>query len=143
MDLGLYYCDMFFRDPYWENYCKLVAGIQVLQRPVITLYKTFDTAIQSSRILSGNSEALYYQRQSISGFTLFEHSIHLLTHLSPLRPPAPVHWPVTHSGQWKQLSGNLGERKITTRQRPLSQPWKERGVLRAQLNSVVSDISQT
>ena len=25
------YCDMFFRDPYWENYCKLVAGIQVLR----------------------------------------------------------------------------------------------------------------
>ena len=67
--------------PYWENYCKLVAGIQVLQRPLITPQdlRIGNTALKD---FVREFEALYYQRKA-SRIHFIRHSVHLLTHIAP------------------------------------------------------------
>ena len=130
MDLGLYYCTTcssaillgkLLQTGGWDS--STSASCHYATRPSIRQYSP-------QGFCPREVEALYYQRKA-SRIHFIRHSIHLLTPLSPLRPPAPVHWPVTHSGQWKQLSGTWGK-EIRQRQRPLIATLK-RGVLRAQL----------
>jgi Transposase family tnp2 len=119
--------------PYWEHYCKLVAGIQILQRPIIT----------PDDLRSGNTllkdfvkdfEVLYYQRQA-SRIHFIRHSVHLLTHIAPETVRAG---PLACYAQWTMETaiGNLG--KEIRQDKDPYRNLEERGVIRAQINSVMA-----
>lgn len=118
---------------YWENYCKLVAGIQVLQRPVITPQdlRYGNTVLKD---FVREFEALYYQRKA-SRIHFVRHSIHLLTHIAPETTRAG---PLACYAQWTMETaiGNLG--KEIRQDKDPYRNLEERGVLRAQLNSVMA-----
>ena len=118
---------------YWEHYCKLVAGIQILQHPIITPQGLKD----GDKILKNfvkDFEALYYQRKE-SRIHFVRHSIHLLTHIAPetVRAGPPACY-----AQWTMETaiGNLG-REIR-QDKDFFRNLEERGVLRAQINSVMA-----
>jgi hypothetical protein len=118
---------------YWEHYCKLVAGIQILQCPIITPQGLKD----GDKILKNfvkDFEALYYQRKE-SRIHFVRHSIHLLTHIAPetVRAGPPACY-----AQWTMETaiGNLG-REIR-QDKDFFRNLEERGVLRAQINSVMA-----
>lgn len=93
-------------EPYWQNYCKLVAGIQVLQHPVITPQdlRTSNTALKA---FVRDFETLYYQRIA-SQIHFICHSVHRLTHIAP----ETIHvGPLACYAQWTMETaiGNLGK----------------------------------
>ena len=122
---------------YWENYCKLVAGIQVLQRPVITPQDLRYGKYSPRRFCPG-IRALYYERKA-SRIHFVRHSIHLLTHIAPETTRAG---PLACYAQWTMEAtiGNLG--KEIGQDKDPYRNLEERGVLRAQLGSVIGDAIQ-
>ena len=118
---------------YWEHYCKLVAGIQVLQRPIITPQGLQDSD-KTLKSFVKDFEALYYQRKE-SRIHFVRHSIHLLTHIAPetVRAGPPACY-----AQWTMETaiGNLG-REIR-QDKDFIRNLEERGVLRAQINSLMA-----
>jgi hypothetical protein len=118
---------------YWENYCKLVAGIQILQRPFITPQDLHD----GNRVLKDfvrDFEALYYQRKA-SRIHFVRHSVHLLTHIGPETVCAG---PLACYAQWTMETaiGNLG--KEMRQDKDPYRNLEERGTLRAQINSLMA-----
>ncbi|KAF8226798.1 hypothetical protein L208DRAFT_1498218 [Tricholoma matsutake] len=118
---------------YWENYCKLVAGIQALQHPKITpeVLRHGNTVLKD---FVQEFEALYYQQME-SRIHFICHSIHLLTHIAPKTVCAG---PLTCYAQWTMETaiGNLSK-EIRQDKDPF---WnlEEHGVLHAQINSVMA-----
>jgi hypothetical protein len=119
--------------PYWENYCKLVAGIRALQRPIITPQdlQNGNTALKE---FVRDFESLYYQRKS-TRIHFVRHSIHLLTHIAPETVRAG---PLACYAQWTMETaiGNLG--KEIRQDKDPYRNLEERGVIRAQINSLMS-----
>jgi hypothetical protein len=119
--------------PYWENYCKLVAGIQVLQHPIITPQDLQNGNTALKDFVRG-FEALYYQRKA-SRIHFVRHSIHLLTHIAPETIRAG---PLACYAQWTMETaiGNLGK-EIRQDKDPYCN-LEERGVICAQINSLMA-----
>ncbi|KAF8228365.1 hypothetical protein L208DRAFT_1291898 [Tricholoma matsutake] len=90
---------------YWEHYCKLVAGIQVLQHPIITLQGLKDSDKTLKNFVK-DFKAVYYQWKE-SHIHFVHHSIHLLTHIAPETVQAG---PPACYAQWTMETaiGNLG-----------------------------------
>ena len=116
---------------YWRHFCKLVAGIRLLQRPCIS----------KQELLSGHEllmcfarefEDLYYQRKE-SRIHFVRQSIHLLTHIAPETFRIG---PLACYAQWtlETAIGNLG-REIR-QDRDMFANLAHRAVLRAQTNSL-------
>ena len=119
--------------PYWEHYCKLVAGIQMLQRPVITP-QDLRNGNKALKDFVRDFEALYYQRKAFQ-IHFVRHSIHLLTHIAPETVRAG---PLACYAQWTMETaiGNLG--KEIRQDKDPYRNLEERGVLRAQINSLMA-----
>ncbi|KAI0304753.1 hypothetical protein BC826DRAFT_902685 [Russula brevipes] len=118
---------------YWQHYCKLVSGIQVLQRPVITPGDLRYGNIALKDFVR-DFEALYYQRKAYR-IHFVRHSVHLLTHIAPetVRAGPPACY-----AQWTMETaiGNLG--KEIRQDRDPYRNLEERGVIRAQVNSLMA-----
>ena len=116
---------------YWCNFCKLVAGIHLLQRPRISredLLRGHDLLVNFAR----EFEDLYYQRME-SRIHFVRQSIHLLTHV--VAETVRV-GPLACYAQWtlETAIGNLG-REIR-QDRNMFANLTQRAVLRAQTNSL-------
>ncbi|KIL54607.1 hypothetical protein M378DRAFT_92233 [Amanita muscaria Koide BX008] len=118
-------------DCYWKNYCKLVAGIRILQRRVITPEKLRDAHNLLLDFIE-EFEDLYYRRQE-SRIHFVRHSVHLLSHIAPETVRAG---PLACYAQWtiETLIGNLGS-EIRQDRDPYAN-LAQRAILRAQLNSI-------
>jgi Transposase family tnp2 len=117
--------------PYWRNFCKLVAGIRVLQRPRISK----EELLYGHDILQNFArefEELYYRRME-SRIHFVRQSIHLLTHIAPETFRVG---PLACYAQWtlETAIGNLG-REIR-QDRDMFANLAQRAVLRAQTNSL-------
>jgi hypothetical protein len=119
--------------PYWENYCKLVARIQVLQRPLITP-QDLRSGNASLKDFVKDFEALYYQRKA-SRIHFVHHSIHLLTHIAPETVCAG---PLACYAQWTMETaiGNLG--KEIRQDKDPYRNLEEHGMIHAQINSLMA-----
>ena len=111
----------------------MVAGIQVLQRPIITPQDLWN----GNRVLKDfvrDFKALYYQRKE-SRIHFVCHSIHLLTHIAPETVRAG---PLACYAQWTMETaiGNLG--KEIRQDKDPYRNLEERGVIRAQINSLMA-----
>ena len=120
---------------YWSNYCKLVRGIQLLQQRSITAAQLTEGTVLLAQF-AREFEELYYQRQP-QRIHFIRHSIHLLTHIGPETVRVG---PMSCYAQWtmETLIGNL-KREIRQRYDPFAN-IAQRGILRAQLNSMQSII---
>jgi hypothetical protein len=118
---------------YWVNYCKYVSGIRILQRWVISP----DDLQRGHRLLcefTREFEELYYQRRA-ERIHFIRQSVHLLTHIASETIRVG---PLSCYSQWaiETAIGNLGE-EIRQDRDPYAN-IAQRGVLRAQLNSIVA-----
>ena len=116
---------------YWLNFCKLVAGVRILQRhsiPYCDLLWGHKLLVEFAR----EFEVLYYQRME-SCLHFVRHSIHLLTHMGPETFRIG---PLACYAQWtlETAIGNLG-REIR-QDRDLFANLTQRAVIRAQVNSL-------
>ena len=116
---------------YWLNFCKLVAGVRILQRHAIPredLLKGHDLLVKFVR----EYEDLYYQRME-SRIHFVRQSIHMLTHMGPETFRIG---PLACYAQWtlETAIGNLG-REIR-QDRDLFANLTQRVVMRAQVNSL-------
>jgi hypothetical protein len=118
---------------YWEHYCKLVIGIQILQHPIINPQ---DLRIGNAALKDfiRDFETLYYQRKA-SLIHFVHHSVHLLTHIAPKTVHAG---PLACYAQWTMETaiGNLG-REIHQDKDPYRN-LEECGVIHAQINSLMA-----
>ena len=134
MDLGLYYCDMFFCDPIGKTTANWWLGFKYFS--VLSLrHKTFDTAIQSSSDFVREFEVLYYQRVP-SRIHFVRHSIHLLTHIAPAdhqRSSTGLLCTVDNGNSYREPGGKKSDKTKT-----LIKNLEEHRVLRAQLDSVMA-----
>jgi hypothetical protein len=119
--------------PYWENYCRLVTGIQVLQRPIITPQdlQTGNTALKD---FVREFKALYYCCKA-SRIHFVRHSIHLLTHIAP---ETILAGPLACYAQWTMETaiGNLG--KEIRQDKDPYRNLEERKVMHAQINLLMA-----
>ncbi len=118
---------------FWLNYCKYVSGIRILQQWVISM----DDLRRGHKLLcefAQEFEQLYYQRRA-ERIHFVRQSIHLLTHLAPETIRVG---PLSCYAQWtiETAIGNLGE-EIRMDRDPYAN-IAQRGVLRAQLNSILA-----
>ena len=118
---------------YWINYCKYVSGIRILQQWVISL----DDIHRGHRLLcefTREFEQLYYQRRA-DRIHFVRQSIHLLTHIASETIRVG---PLSCYSQWtiETAIGSLGE-EIRQDRDPYAN-IAQRGVLRAQLNSILA-----
>ena len=118
---------------YWVNYCKYVSGIRILQKWVISP----DDLQMGHRLLcefTREFEELYYQRRA-DRIHFIRHSVHLLTHIASETIRVG---PLSCYSQWaiETAIGNLGE-EIRQDRDPYAN-IAQRGVLRAQLNSILA-----
>jgi hypothetical protein len=116
---------------YWANYCKYVSGIRILQKWSIS---PGDLQL-GHRLLcefTYEFERLYYQRRA-DRIHFMRQSIHLLTHIASETIRIG---PLSCYSQWtiETAIGNLGE-EIRQDRDPYANV-AQRGVLRAQLNSI-------
>lgn len=116
---------------YWHNFCRLVAGIRILQRPRISK----DDLLLGNDLLmhfAREFEDLYYQRKE-SRIHFVRQSIHLLTHIANETFRVG---PLACYAQWtlETAIGNLG-REIR-QDRDMFANLAQRAVLRAQTNSM-------
>lgn len=116
---------------YWLNFCKLVAGVRLLQRHSISQ----NDVHQGHKLLmefAREFEELYYQRME-SRIHFVRHSVHMLTHIGPetLRIG-----PLGCYAQWtlETAIGNLG--REVRQDRDIYANLTQRAVIRAQVNSV-------
>ncbi|KAI0282450.1 hypothetical protein BC826DRAFT_921758 [Russula brevipes] len=118
---------------YWEHYCKLVSGIQVLQRPEVTPDDLRYANIALKDFVR-DFEALYYQHKACR-IHFVRHSVHLLTHIAPETVRAG---PLSCYAQWTMETaiGNLG--KEIRQDKDPYRNLEERGVIRAQINSLMA-----
>jgi hypothetical protein len=118
---------------YWINFCKYISGVRLLQQWVIS-----PTDLQHGhRLLCGfvkEFEELYYQRRE-DRIHFVRQSIHLLTHIASEMICAG---PLACYAQWtiETAIGNLGN-EICQDRDPYAN-IAQRGVLRAQLNSILA-----
>ena len=122
---------------YWLNFCKLVAGVRILQRHAIAyndLIRGHDLLLSFAR----EFEDLYYQRME-SRIHFVRQSIHLLTHMGPETYRIG---PLACYAQWtlETAIGNLG-REIR-QDRDLYANLTQRAVIRAQVNSLCARFPQ-
>jgi hypothetical protein len=116
---------------YWVNYCKYVSGIRILQKWRISSHE-LQRGHQLLCNFAHEFERLYYQRRA-ERIHFARQSIHLLTHIASETIRLG---PLSCFSQWtiETAIGNLGEE--------IRQDWDpyaniaQRGVLRAQLNSI-------
>lgn len=118
---------------YWANYCKYVSGVRILQQWVISP----DDLQRGHRLLcefTKEFEQLYYQRRA-DRIHFVRHSIHLLTHIAS--ETARI-GPLSCYAQWtiETAIGNLGD-EIRQDRDPYAN-IAQRGILRAQLNSILA-----
>ncbi|KAH9050836.1 hypothetical protein EDB87DRAFT_1696226 [Lactarius vividus] len=116
---------------YWKNFCKLVAGIRILQRPRVP----YQDLLQGHNLLMDfvcEFEELYYQHKE-SRIHFVRQSIHLLTHIAPETFRLG---PLACYAQWtlETAIGNLG-REIR-QDRDMFANLTQRAVLHAQINSL-------
>ena len=122
---------------YWLNFCKLVAGVRILQRHAIG----YNDLLRGHTLLldfAHEFEELYYQRME-SRIHFVRHSVHLLTHMGPETFRIG---PLACYAQWtlETAIGNLG-REIR-QDRDLFANLTQRAVLRAQVNSLCARFPQ-
>ena len=116
---------------YWRHFCKLVAGIRVLQRPRISKLEL----LYGHKLLTRFAckfEDLYYQHKE-SQIHFVRQSVHLLTHIAPETFQVG---PLACYAQWtlETAIGNLG---CEIRQdRDMFANLAQCAVLRAQTNSL-------
>ena len=116
---------------YWLNFCKLVAGVRILQRHAIA----HGDLVRGHNLLSEFAreyEDLYYQRME-ARIHFVRQSIHLLTHMAPETFRIG---PLACYAQWtlETAIGNLG-REIHQDRDPFAN-LTQRAVMRAQVNSL-------
>jgi hypothetical protein len=116
---------------YWLHFCKLVAGVRILQRHSIP----FEDVLKGHQFLMAfvdEFEELYYQRAE-SRIHFVRQSIHMLTHIAPETIRAG---PLACYAQWtlETAIGNLG-REIR-QDRDLFANLTQQAILRAQINSL-------
>ena len=116
---------------YWRHFCKLVAGIRILQRPRISRQELL-TGHDLLMCFAHEFEDLYYQRKE-SRIHFVCQSIHLLTHIAPETFQVG---PLACYAQWtlETVISNLG-REIR-QDRDMFANLAQRAVLRAQTNSL-------
>ena len=116
---------------YWLHFCKLVAGIRIMQRPRISKEELL-LGHELLRSFAREFEDLYYQRKE-SRIHFVRQSIHLLTHIAPETIRVG---PLACYAQWtlETAIGNLG-REIR-QDRDLFANLAQRAVLRAQTISL-------
>jgi hypothetical protein len=116
---------------YWQNFCKLVAGIRLLQRHSI-LYPDLVKGHQLLVEFAREFEDLYYQRME-SRIHFVRQSVHLLTHIGPETFRAG---PLACYAQWtlETAIGNLGEE--IRQDRDMFANLTQRAILRGQLNAL-------
>ena len=116
---------------YWVHFCKLVAGIRILQRPRISKQELL-TGHDLLTSFAREFEELYYQRKE-TRIHFVRQSIHLLTHIAPETFRVG---PLACYAQWtlETAIGNLG-REIR-QDRDMFANLAQRAVLRAQTNSL-------
>ncbi|KAF7979644.1 hypothetical protein HWV62_41611 [Athelia sp. TMB] len=116
---------------YWRNFCKLVAGIRLLQQRSIT-----SNQVQQAHVLLlafvDEFEALYYQRKA-ERIHFCRQSLHALCHIA--RETIRL-GPEAYFTQWtmERTIGNLGE-EIKQPSNPYSN-LSQRGILRSQVNAI-------
>ena len=118
---------------YWLNYCKYVSGVRILQKWVISP----DDLKQGHKLLcefTREFEELYYQRRA-DRIHFIRQRIHLLTHIASETIRLG---PLSCYSQWtiETAIGNLGE-EIRQDRDPYAN-IAQRGILRAQLNSILA-----
>ena len=116
---------------YWLNFCKLVAGVRILQHHVIA----YSDLLRGHNLLvefAHEYEDLYYQRME-ARLHFVRQSIHLLTHMAP---EIFRIGPLACYAQWtlETAIGNLG-REIR-QDRDLFANLTQRAIMRAQINSL-------
>ncbi|KAH8981811.1 hypothetical protein EDB92DRAFT_1969673 [Lactarius akahatsu] len=116
---------------YWLNFCKLVAGVRILQRHSIG----YQDLLRSHQLLMDFAyefEELYYQRME-SRIHFVRQSVHLLTHIGPETFRAG---PLACYAQWtlETAIGNLG-REIR-QDRDIFANLTQRAIIRAQVNAL-------
>jgi hypothetical protein len=116
---------------YWVNYCKYVSGVRLLQQWTISR----DDLQRGHKLLCDfvqEFERLYYQRRA-DRIHFVRHSIHLLTHIASETVRIG---PLSCYSQWtiETAIGNLGA-EIRQDRDPYAN-IAQRGILRAQLNSI-------
>jgi len=118
-------------ETYWRNYCKLVRGIHLLQQRQISPAQLQEGTTMLSEFVR-EFEELYYQRRP-DRIHFIRQSIHLLTHIGPETVRAG---PVACYAQWTMETaiGNLG--KEVRQDRDPYANISQRGILRAQMNSI-------
>ena len=116
---------------YWVHFCKLVAGIRILQRPRISKQELL-TGHDLLTSFAREFEELYYQRKE-TRIHFVRQSIHLLTHIAPETFRVG---PLACYAQWtlETAISNLG-REIR-QDRDMFANLAQRAVLRAQTNSL-------
>lgn len=116
---------------YWLNFCKLVAGVRILQRHSISfgdLCRGHELLMEFVR----EFEDLYYQRME-ARIHFVRHSIHLLTHMGPETFRIG---PLSCYAQWT-LETAIGNLSREIRQdRDQFANLAQRAVIRAQVNSL-------
>ena len=122
---------------YWLNFCKLVAGVQILQRHTIShsdLLRGHNLLVEFAR----EYEDLYYQRMEVR-IHFVRQSIHLLTHMAPETFRIG---PLACYAQWtlETAIGNLGHE--IRQDRDLFANLTQRAVMRAQVNSLCARFPQ-
>ena len=118
---------------YWLNYCKYVSGVRILQQWAIST----EDLKRGHRLLcefAHEFEQLYYQRRP-DRIHFIRQSIHLLTHIAS---ETIRFGPLSCYAQWtiETAIGNLGD-EIRQDRDPYANV-AQRGVLRAQLNSILA-----
>ena len=122
---------------YWMNYCKYVSGVRLLQRWIIS-----PADLQCGHKLlcefTQEFEHLYYQRRA-DRIHFVRQSIHLLTHIASETIRIG---PLSCYSQWtiETAIGNLGA-EIRQDHNPYAN-IAQRGILRAQLNSILAMFPQ-
>ena len=122
---------------YWLNFCKLVAGVRLLQRHSIV----YADLVRGHRLLMAFAheyEDLYYRRME-SRIHFVRQSIHLLTHIGPETFRIG---PLACYAQWtlETAIGNLG-REIR-QDRDLFANLTQRAIMRAQVNTMYARFPQ-
>jgi hypothetical protein len=120
---------------YWSNFCKLVCGVQLLQQRSITAAQLTEGTVLLAQFVR-EFEELYY-RCMPQCLHFIRWSIHLLTHMGPETVRVG---PMACYAQWtmETLIGNL-KKEIRQHYNPYAN-IAQRGILRAQLNSMRSII---
>jgi hypothetical protein len=118
-------------EKYWHNFCKLVAGVRILQCHCIAYHEILrrHTLLQD---FVQEFEELYYQQME-SQIHFMQHSIHMLTHIGPETLQAG---PLSCYAQWtlETAIGNLG--RETRQDRDLYANLTQQAILHAQVNSL-------